>query len=482
VQQTWVGATAKQIARAVRRGDTSATQVVADHLDHIAAGDPVLTAFRVVRGGEAIVEAEKVDEQDDLANLPLAGVPVAVKENTAVAGLPAWNGSAAARGPVAEEDHEVVRRLRGAGAVVLGVTRMPELGLWATTDDPTGVTRNPWRTDRTPGGSSGGAAAAVAAGLVPFAHANDGLGSIRIPAACCGLVGIKPGRDVVPSGIGADDWYGLAEHGILATTVADAAVGLAVLAGRRPEKLVEPQRLKVAVSLRPPVLGVRLDKPNRDAVATASRLLVAAGHDAVAAEPVYPTALNLRGLATWFAAACRDAEAAGLDRATLQPRTRRHVALGAWALRRGYVREADRAAWRERSIDFFTDHGVDLMLTPALAGAPPRAEGWSGRSWRANMTSNIRYAPYAAPWNVAGLPALVVPVGLRPDGLPVAVQLVGPPGSELLLLAVAGQFELAAPWQRHAPTWPREGTSPGLGGERSARIVPAPGAEAGGVS
>ena len=119
---TWVGATAKQIARAVRRGDTTATRVVADHLDQIAITDPSLDAFRVVRSGEAITEAEKVDDQEDLANLPLAGVPVAVKENTAVAGLPTWSGSAAARGPVAEEDHEVVRRLRGAGAVVVGVT------------------------------------------------------------------------------------------------------------------------------------------------------------------------------------------------------------------------------------------------------------------------------------------------------------------------------------------------------------------------
>ncbi|BCB79831.1 hypothetical protein Pflav_062410 [Phytohabitans flavus] len=184
---------------------------------------------------------------------------------------------------------------------------------------------------------------------------------------------------------------------------------------------------------------------------------MAAGHDAVSADPVYPPSLGMRGLATWFAAVSRDAEAAGLDRAEMQPRTRRHVALGAWALRRGYVREADRAAWRERSIDFFTDHGVDLMLTPALAATPPKAEGWSGRSWTANMTANIRYAPYAAPWNIAGLPALVVPVGVRPDGLPVGVQLVGPPGSELLLLAVAGQFEVAAPWRRHAPAWPRVG-------------------------
>ena len=132
--KTWVGATAKQISRAVRRGDTTATQVVADHLEQIAITDPSLAAFRVVRAGEAIAEAEKVDDQEDLANLPLAGVPVAVKENTPVAGLPTWFGSAAVRTAVAEEDHEVVRRLRGAGAVVVGVTRMPEMGLWATTD------------------------------------------------------------------------------------------------------------------------------------------------------------------------------------------------------------------------------------------------------------------------------------------------------------------------------------------------------------
>lgn len=153
---TWVGATAKQIARGVRRGDVSATQVVADHLDHIGRVDAALAAFRVVRAGEAITEAEKVDEQEELANLPLAGVPVAVKENTPVAGLPTWNGSVAARTAVAEADHEVVRRLRGAGAVILGVSRMPELGLWAITDDATAVTRNPWDTRYTPGGPRAG--------------------------------------------------------------------------------------------------------------------------------------------------------------------------------------------------------------------------------------------------------------------------------------------------------------------------------------
>ncbi|MBX6355075.1 MAG: amidase [Micromonosporaceae bacterium] len=454
---SWVGATAKQIARAVRRGDTSATQVVADHLDHIRDAEPELNAFRVVRAAAAAAEAEKVDDEPDLANLPLAGVPVAVKENTPVAGLPTWNGSAAGAAPVASADHEVVRRLRGAGAVVIGVTRMPELGLWGTTDDQSAITRNPWRTDRTPGGSSGGAAAAVAAGLVPLAQGNDGLGSIRIPAACCGLVGIKPGRGVVPSGLPAESWFGLAENGILATTVADAATGFAVLAGRTPGKLVEPSRLRVAVSLRSPVQGVRPDSANRGAVATASRLLADAGHDLVAADPAYSTKLGLKGLATWFAGAYRDAEEAGLDVAALQPRTRRHVKLGAWAWRRGYVREEDRAAFRDQSVAFFRDGSFDLLLTPALATAPPPAVAWSGRSWRANLLTNIRYAPYAAPWNIAGLPAVVVPVGTRPDGLPLGVQLVGQPGSELLLLAVAGQIELAAPWPRHAPGWPRVG-------------------------
>jgi amidase len=464
-----VGATAKQIARAVRRGDASATQVVADHLDHIAVGDPVVSAFRTVRDGEAIAEAEKVDEQEDLSDLALAGVPVAVKENTAVAGLPAWVGSAAAPSPLAAQDHEVVRRLRGAGAIVMGVTRMPELGLWALTDDESGTTRNPWRTDRTSGGSSGGSAAAVAAGLVPIAHGNDGLGSVRIPAACCGLVGLKPGRGVVPTQLGAGDWFGFTSHGILATTVSDAVVGFAVLAGRRPERLVEPARLRVAMSLRSPATGVRPDAANRGAVATAGRLLVAAGHDVVRDDPVYPLSIQMGGLAAWFAGGLGSAEEGGLDRAALPPRSRRHVALGEWARRRGYVREAAHEAFRDRALAFFADHSYDLMVTPALAAAPPTADGWARRSWRANVVACLRYAPYAAPWNVAGLPALVVPVGVRPDGLPLAVQLVGPPGSELLLLAVAGQFELAAPWSRHAPGWPRAASvTSRMGGPTSA--------------
>ncbi len=456
---SWVGATAKQIARAVRRGDTSATQVLADHLDYLRDTDPIVAAFRVVRPHEALAEAEKVDDQDDLGNLPLAGVPIAVKENTPVAGVPTFNGSSAACGVVADKDHELVRRLRGAGAVVLGTTRMPELGLWGTTDDDTAVTRNPWALERTPGGSSGGSAAAVASGLVPLAHANDGLGSVRIPAACCGLIGLKPGRGVLPvelgPGAGAEHWFGLTEHGMLATTVADVALGFAVLCGRTPQPLSQPGRLRVAISLRSPVDGVRPDEGNRDAVHSAAKLLVESGHDTIASDPVYPTPLGLRGMLTWFAGAYRDATESGLDRQRLQPRTRRHIRAGEWAWRRGYVREEDRRGFRDMCLKFFDDNGFDVLLTPSLARPPLIAKHWHRRGWAANVLANVRYAPYAAPWNIAGLPALVVPVGVRPDGLPASVQLVGPPGSELLLLAVAGQIELASPWRRHAPGYPR---------------------------
>jgi len=454
--ETWVGATAKQIARAVRRGDTSATQVVADHLDYLRRTDPIVAAFRVVRAAQAAAEAEKVDDEPDLGNLPLAGVPIAVKENTPVAGVPTFNGSEAASQPVAEKDHELVHRLRGAGAVVLGTSRMPELGLWGTTDDDTAVTRNPWALERTPGGSSGGSAAAVASGLVPIAHANDGLGSVRIPAACCGLIGLKPGRGVLPVEMGYEDyWFGLVEHGLLATTVADAALGFAVLSGRIPQPLTQPGRLRIAVSLRSPLDGVTPDEGARTAVHSAAKQLVGVGHDTITADPDYPRSLGLRGVATWFAAGYRDAIESNLDIDRLQRRTRRHIRMGEWAWRRGYVREQDREAFRERCLAFFSDHGIDVLMSPVLARGPLLARQWHRRGWMPNLLANMRYAPYAAPWNITGFPALTVPVGVRADGLPATVQLVGPPGTELLLLAVAGQMELAAPWRRHAPGYPR---------------------------
>jgi amidase len=200
------------------------------------------------------------------------------------------------------------------------------------------------------------------------------------------------------------------------------------------------------------VSGIRPDGPAKAALASATRLLVAAGHDTAVRHPIYPTRLGLQTFATWCAGAAADAE--GLDRAALNPRTRRHIALGAWAQRHGYVQEAHRVRFRDRCLAWFADQNVDILMTPALASSPPPAVAYASRSWSANMMASLRFAPYAAPWNVAGFPAITVPMGVRPDGLPVAIQLVGPPGSELTLLAVAGQLEQASPWLRHAPGWP----------------------------
>ncbi|MGE5829418.1 MAG: amidase family protein, partial [Micromonosporaceae bacterium] len=202
---SWVGATAGQIARAVRRGDTTAVGVVADHLAHAEIAERVLGVIGNLRASSAITEAEHVDEQADLGALPLAGVPVLVRETVPVAGLPGPDG-------VAGADHEVVRRLRGAGAVVLGTAR-------------TGPVPNPWHTDRSAGGC--GAAAAVALGMVPIAYADAA--PVRVPAACCGLVGFTPAP-----GAGLVEAGGLTETGVLATSVADVALGLDVLTGRRP--------------------------------------------------------------------------------------------------------------------------------------------------------------------------------------------------------------------------------------------------------
>lgn len=452
---TWIGASARDIARAVRRGDTSATAAVADHFDAIASHDRIVNAFRLVRP-EAAAEAEIVDDQPDLGSLALAGVPIGVSENTGVTGLPLWNGSNGARQPVADCDHEVVRRLRGAGAVVLGLTRMAELGLFASADDSTGVTRNPWRTDRTAGGACGGAAAAVAAGLVPLAQGTDELGALRNPAACCGLVAVTPGQGVGPG-----------EHGLVATTVGDAALGFFVLAGRNPLRLVPPRRLRIACSAHSPVPAARPDTGARRALTDVARTLARVGHDVISASPSYPVTTGLRGFALWCAGGWDVAASAGLDVAELQSRSRWHLLLGKTARSHGLARTVDRAAWRERCRGWFTAGRFDVLVTPALATAPPRADGWADRSWTANVLSGLRYAPYAAPWSVAGFPSVVVPAGVRPDGLPAAAMLIGPPGSELTLLALAGQLEQLMPWRRYAAGWPRR-----VSGGHPARFTP----------
>jgi amidase len=447
-----VGLPATELAARVRSGELSAVEVVRAHLAHLDAVESRIGAFRVVRREAALAEAAAVDAAPDRRSLPLAGVPVAVKDNVPVEGEVCTDGSPACPARVATADHPVVARLRAAGAVVVGITRVPELCLYASADGPGAVSRNPWDTARSPAGSSGGSAAAVASGSVPLAHGSDGLGSLRLPAAACGLVTLKPGRDVVPAGIGANDWSGMAENGALATTVADLALAHAVLAGTEPATPAPPDRpLRIAVSTRSPLPGVRADGPALAAVDAVVAALVAAGHTVVRRDPPVSTAAAAGMVARWMAGAADDAEHLGIDLADLQPRSRTHARIGRAVQAAGLVRPGTVERFRARMLAFFAD--VDLVLTPVTTGPPLPARPWHERGFVANATASARWAPWAAAWNLAGLPALVVPAGTRPDGLPLAVQFAGPPGAETRLLWVAGELEQRQPWRRYAPVF-----------------------------
>ncbi|HTZ43116.1 MAG TPA: amidase family protein [Jatrophihabitans sp.] len=444
--------TAAETAEAVRTGARSAPELLEQALHRIATHDGDLRAFRTVRADQARAEAERVHAHPDRARLPLAGIPLAVKDNVPVAGEYLGNGTLAGDRTPQQADHEVVARLRRAGAVVVGLTNVPELCVFGATDSAaTGITRNPWDLDRSPGGSSGGSAAAVAGGLVPAAHGNDGMGSIRIPAACTGLVGIKPGLGTVPSQLGNGSWFDMAENGPLATTVEDCALLLSVMA-ERPE-LAGPRDLdsrpRIGISVKAPLPGLPVDREYAGAALRAGDLLASAGFPVEHAELHYPTMAGPAALARWFAGAERDAST--LDRSRLDGPVAMHARLGRLIRAAGGPRPGGRTAWQQAARRYFAQ--VDVLITPTLAQLPLPAHAWHTRSWAANVLASIRYAPFAAAWNLAGWPAMAVPAGVHPSGLPLSVQLVGPPGGEATLLAVARHLERLNPWPRVAPAY-----------------------------
>lgn len=455
---TAVAWSATTIAEEVRAGQRTAVDAVADSLARIRDYDDDVAAFQVVRGERALAEAAAVDERADRATLPLAGVPIAIKDNVPVAGEPMRVGSAATDDMPQPSDHPIVARIRAAGGVVVGLTRVPELCVFGATDSVHGITRNPWDLARTPGGSSGGSAAAVAAGMVPVAHGNDGMGSVRIPAACCGLVGIKPGLGVVPAHLGATDWYGMSENGALATTAEDAALLLSVMADDASLAQVGllDERLHVAVSFRAPVAGVAVDPAWAAAADRLGSMLRGGGHDVQHAEPVSAiaaadNAAAIAGLARWFAGTAADADA--LDVSRMEPRVRRHAMLGRLVRRTPLMSERLRETWIRHADEFLREY--DVLITPALAQPPINARRWSSGGWASTMLANIRYAPFAAPWNVAGMPAIVIPMGVHPQaGTPVAAQVVARRGRESLLLSIAAWAERTRPWRRTAPGFP----------------------------
>ncbi|MCX5315803.1 amidase [Streptomyces sp. NBC_00154] len=443
---TWLGRTATEIAAAVREKRATPREVVAEHLARIERLDGRVGAFRTVRADAALAEADEVATRSDLAELPLAGVPVAVKDNLAVRGESTRVGSAATPDTPATDDHVTVARLRAAGAVVVGLTNVPELCVFGTTEGVLGTTRNPWDASRTAGGSSGGSAAAVAAGMVPIALGNDGMGSLRIPAANCGLVTIKPGHGVVPAGISDGDWFGMSENGPLATTVEDARLMFSVLADTEVVRPDDTVTRKVAVSLRSPLVGVTVGKPYTTAVLEAAGLLAGVGHQVRRADPPYPLSLGVTLLRHWTAGVAVDAK--DLDPRLLTRRTRVHAAVGRLFVN-GVRGGTGREQLRRRLDPFFAEH--DVLLTPALARRSPKAGSWHERGWLRNVLANTNYTPLTPPWNLTGWPAMSVPFGTLPSGAPCAVQLVGRPGSEAALLELAEELEKLRPWQRTAP-------------------------------
>lgn len=438
--------TAIGVATAVQNGTLSPEDAVEAALTRIRARDRKLNAFCLVREEAARAEARAVAERADLDMLPLAGVPVAVKNNIDVAGEVTRGGSLSGADLAATGDHAVVRRLRAAGAVVVGITHMPEFGLWGVTDGPGSITRSPWNTRYSAGGSSGGSGAAVGSGMVPIAHGNDGLGSVRIPAACSGVVGMKPGRGLVPADVGIDSWGGMTENGVLATTVADTALMLSVLADR-PDlaDLDTPQTLRIGLATGAPTPLTHVDLAWTAAADKAAAAASLAGHIIGVAELPYQ-GVTFALLLRWLANAAREAATVPHpDR--LQRRTRTHVALGRTVLKSGLLRAAQVDRVESRLLDYFERY--DVVITPTLATPAPRARRWHSRPWLANVLANVKFSPFTPLWNLVGWPAISVPMGLHPrSGTPVAAQIAGPPGSEATILRLAAQIEAAHPWQR----------------------------------
>ncbi|KMS71187.1 amidase [Streptomyces viridochromogenes] len=450
-------------ARALAGGEVTSRALVAEALARIEATQGTLNAFRVVRAEAALAEAKAADvELAAGVRRPLLGVPVAVKDDMDVAGEPTAFGCCGEFPPVAQ-DGEAVRRLRAAGAVIVGKTNTCELGQWPFTEGPAfGATRNPWHPDHTPGGSSGGSAAAVAAGLVPAALGSDGAGSVRIPASWTHLIGIKPQRGRISTWPRGESFQGITVNGTLARTVADAALLLDAAAGNhdldphRPPAVDasaavgrDPGRLRIALSLKPPFTAVpaRLQPEVRARVVRLAEKLGSLGHFVEEADPPYgqigltfvPRATV--GIAEWAS----DAPFPAL----LDPRTRGAVRLGR-LLGGAPLRAARRAeAVLHRRIGAFYE-SYDVIVAPTTAAPPPRVGAMLELGGFATDRAMIAACPYAWPWNVLGWPGVNVPAGFV-DGLPVGAQLLGPANSEPLLISLAAQLEVELRWHE---LWP----------------------------
>jgi amidase len=455
-----------QLAALVRSGELRATELVTHSLERIEALDRQLGAFVQVDADGALAAAAAIGPNDPR---PFAGVPIAIKNNRAARGLRLTQGAALLRDHVPGYDHSVIRRLRDAGFVIVGTTKLPEFGILPVSEPLAyGPARNPWDTARTPGGSSGGAAAAVASGMVPIAHGNDGGGSLRIPAACCGLVGLKAQRHRVSTApdLGSSQ---LVIDGVLTRTVADTAALLDLLAGyeagdaawipapAEPFVLAAqraPAGLRLALTTTPPIPDAAVDAQCAQAALRAGALAESLGHRVEEVELPWRSAelqqLFLDYFAAQVASGIRWASSTA-GRAEPAPQDMEPMSWALWEHSLGLdavgfqLVQAELQA-RMRPLVAFLE-GYDALITPALAqrplalGALDTAAAQPMRTFRASGY----FTPFTPIFNMCGLPALSLPLFDGDDGLPLGVQLVGGPAGEGPLLALAAALEDAAP-------------------------------------
>ena len=449
--------TAQEIAEAVRTGASTARAEVEAALERIAERNGPVNAFTVVRTEEALAEADALDAGGPGRDGPLAGVPVAVKEEYDVTGCVTTLGGRGNSTPVTR-DGEVVRRLRAAGAVIVGRTTMPEFGQFVITESETsGITRNPFDLTRSPGGSSGGSAVAVATGMVPIALGADGGGSIRIPASACGIVGLKPTRGRVTLAPLAQHWFGLVVAGGMSRTVADSALLLDVIAGPMPtdrwsvalpnvpfadQASRMPGTLRISWTTKCVTPGLETDPEIVTATEEVARALVRLGHRVRRTAPRWPVPTDAF-LPQFYGGMA--AEAGQVEHPELlEPRTRQTVRLARWATPRVVERAIRRGEKVAAAFDERLLSDADVLILPTMPRLPPPVGLLDGLDTVRAQVATLPYVANTVITNVTGHPALSIPAGVSAGGLPIGVQLVARRGEEGLLLALAAQLQAAA--------------------------------------
>ncbi len=464
---------ATQLAELVGEGSLSAPEAVELAIEAAESLNPELNAIIHPRYERALHEARSVD-----VDAPFAGVPIVLKDLGApMAGEPYYAGTAFLRdlNYVPKGDSYLTSRLRNAGFIVIGRTNCPEMGTNITTEPLTyGPTHNPWRSSHSPGGSSGGSAAAVSAGIVPVAHGNDGGGSIRIPASCCGLVGLKPSRGRVSAGpFAGDSWAGSAIDNSLARSVRDAAAMLDVLAGYEPgdpytappparpfsnEVGAPPGRLRIGFLDRPALDSFSADPECSAAVTATARLLEGLGH---LVEEAHPAALEREGFQQHFLTVVTGSIAAEIDRWSavlgrrigpemLEPDNATFYRMGTAVSASTYLQAVQWLHdYRIRMAEFWHVEGFDVLLTPTIAKPPPELGYLSDPEH--GQARIPEYQQFTAQFNVTGQPAVSLPVALSGAGLPIGVQLVAAYGREDVLIRLASQLEQAGAFVDDVP-------------------------------